>query len=352
MMSSLVVLDGREGEGGGQVLRSALTLSLVTGQPFRLEHVRAKRRPPGLKAQHLTCVLGAQAIASARVTGAKLASAEVEFHPNEVSTAPRTLEVGTAGSTSLLLQCLAVPLALAGGGHLTLRGGTHVASSPSFDYLERVWRPMMAAYGLEMSLELEVAGFFPQGGGTVVAELQAPVEVDDADLDFAPAGALPRVEVLSTVGGLPLEIAARQNAAVSERLGREGLRTETEVRAPTTQHSRGSAVLVWAALDNGLVAGASGLGERGVRAEEVGSTAAERFLGFLASGGSLDEHLGDQVLLPAALAAAGYLGPVRSTHFVASAVTEHLRTHAAVIERFLEVAVELVDREVVVRPAR
>lgn len=350
-MSNMVVLDGREGEGGGQVLRSALSLSLITGRPFRLEHVRARRSSAGLKAQHLTCVSGAAAISAARVDGARVGSEEIEFHPKEVSTEPRTFEVGTAGSTSLLLQCLAYPLALAGGGELTLRGGTHVAMSPSFDYLERVWVPMLRHYGLEVTLTIEVAGFFPQGGGSIRAELAGVAEVDESDVELEPPGALRHVEVLSTVGGLPLEIASRQNAAVAERLGREGLRCEDEVRSPTVRHSRGSSVLIWTSLESGLVAGASSLGEKGLRAEEVGITAAEAFLAFLDSGGSVDEHQGDQLLLPAALAAAGFLGPVRSTHFTAQVLSPHLTAHASVIEQFLDVAVDLDGQDVLVRPS-
>lgn len=345
-MSNLVVLDGREGEGGGQVLRSALTLSAITGRPFLLEHVRFKRKPPGLKAQHLTCVTGAAAICGARVEGAEFGSTTVEFHPGPVSTAPRTFDVGTAGSTSLLLQCLFYPLALAGGAHLALRGGTHVTFSPSFDYLARVWLPMVRRYGLEVTLHLDAAGFFPQGGGALRAEIQ-PVQDQGGDaLVFAPVERVGRVEVLSTVGGLPLEIARRQNDAAAERLGRERLKVETEVVAPKVKSSKGSATLVWAELESGLVAGESWLGDRGVRAEDVGRTAAGHFLGFLGTGGSFDVHLGDQVLLPAALAAAGFLGPARRTVFTAAEVTEHLTTHVQVLKRFLDVELELEGREV------
>ncbi len=350
-MSNLVVLDGLEGEGGGQVLRSALTLSLITGKAFRLENVRGRRKPPGLKAQHLTCVTGAAAVCSARVEGAHLGSTTVEFHPGEVSPDPQTFDVGTAGSTSLLLQCLFFPLALAGGAHLTLRGGTHVTFSPSFDYVARVWLPLVRRYGFDATLHLDAAGFFPQGGGSIRAEIQPLQALDDDDLDFAAVDRLTRVEVLSTVGGLAVEIARRQNDAAAERLGRERLRVETEVVAPKVKHSKGSATLVWATLESGLVAGESWLGDRGVRAEDVGRTAAEHFLEFLGSGASFDVHLGDQVLLPAALAAAGYLGPVRATTFRAAAVTEHLTTHVQVLQRFLDLEVTVTDREVRVGPA-
>ncbi len=348
MMPTLVVLDGMQGEGGGQVLRSALSLSLIAGKPFRLENVRGKRQPPGLKAQHLTCVTGAAAICNAKVEGAELGSRTVEFHPGAVSTEPRTFEVGTAGSTSLLLQCLFYPLAIAGGAHLTLRGGTHVTFSPSFDYVARVWLPMVRRYGLEAVLHLDAAGFFPQGGGAIRAEIAGVKAMPGAGLKFAAVKKLSRVEVLSTVGGLPLEMARRQNDAACERLARERLRTETEVAVPKVKHSKGSSTLVWAQLENGLVAGESWLGERGVSAEEVGRGAAEHFLEFAKTGGSFDVHLGDQVLLPAALAAAGFLGPARSTKFVAAEVTEHLTTHVEVLQRFLGVQVAIDGNEVTV----
>ncbi len=344
MRSNLVIIDGSEGEGGGQVLRSALSLSMITGRPFRLEKVRAKRRPAGLKAQHLTCVTGAAAIANAAVEGAQLGSNAIEFHPGDISTTPRTLEVGTAGATSLLLQCVFYPLALAGGAHLSLHGGTHVTFSPSFDYVQRVWLPMVRQYGLDAVLHLDVAGFFPQGGGHVRAEI-AKVTPREGALSFEVAK-VSQVEVLSTLGGLSLDLASRQNGAALERLGRARLRGQTEVVSPKTKHSKGSGCLVWAALDNGLVAGASWLGERGVRAEDVGRTAAEHFLEFASAEASLDEHLGDQVLLPAALAAAGYLGPARSTTFTAQAITDHLTTHANVLRAFLDVEVRVDGRRV------
>lgn len=350
-MSDLEVLDGREGEGGGQVLRSALSLSMITGKPFRLEHVRAKRKPAGLKAQHLTCVTGAAAICEARVEGAELGSHTVEFHPGPVSTAPRVLEVGTAGSTPLLLQCLFYPLALAGGAHLTLRGGTHVTFSPSFDYVARVWMPMVRCYGLDATLHLDAAGFFPQGGGSLRAEIHGVQPGGGQALEFAASEKVERAEVLSTVGGLPLDIARRQNDSASERLGRQRVRAAGEVVAPKVKHSKGSATLVWVELANGLVAGESWLGDRGVSAEEVGRVAAEHFLQFVASGGSCDVHLGDQLLMPAALAAAGFLGKARQTTFTAAEVSEHLTTHVAVLKRFLSVEVRLVGRVVTVSPS-
>ena len=342
----MVTLDGREGEGGGQVLRSALSLSLITGVPFRLEHVRAKRRPPGLKAQHLACVLGAAQVGHARAEGAELGSRTVEFHPGPMRGGDFSLDVGTAGATSLLLQCLAYPLALAGGGTLSLHGGTHVSMSPPFEYLTEVWAPTLAGYGLDVKVWLKAAGFFPQGGGVVHAQVGAPREVS-GDVTWPRAEAT-RARVISVAGGLPVHVVRRQVDAARERLASTGLAVEVEARTLEVKHSRGSAVVV-VGQGGGLAVAGSALGERGKPAEAVGEEAARVFLDQLRAGGSCDEHLGDQLLFPAALAAVGRLGPKRVTRFVAARVTEHLTTHARVLEQFLPVTVALEGRAVTVR---
>src|SRR5215218_8750602 len=169
-----VVLDGGEGEGGGQIVRTALSLSLITGRPLHLHHLRANRRPSGLRPQHLACVRGAEAISGGTSEGAAVGASEIHFTPRPVRPGDYLLEVGTAGSTPLLLQCLFYPLALAGGGTLTLRGGTHLPKSPSFHYLQEVWLPVMRAYGLPAALSLTHAGFYPEGAGELRAQIDAP----------------------------------------------------------------------------------------------------------------------------------------------------------------------------------
>lgn len=347
----MVTLDGREGEGGGQVLRSALSLSLITGTPFRLEHVRAKRRPPGLKAQHLACVVGAAQVGHARVDGAELGSRTVEFHPGPLRAGDFSLEVGTAGATSLLLQCLAYPLALAGGGALSLHGGTHVTMSPPFEYLTHVWTRALAAYGLDVQVWLKSAGYYPQGGGALHARVEAPRSVDAPDVTW-PVAQVKAVQVLSCAGGLPAHVASRQADAAREALTSAGLRVEVEARMLDAKHSRGSSVLVVGQGEGGLPVAASALGERGKPAERVGEEAARTFLAELKHGGSCDEHLGDQLLFPAALAACGKLGPRRTTRFTAARVTEHLTTHARVLEQFLPVTVDVDAARVVTVRAR
>ncbi len=335
----VIVLDGSEGEGGGQVLRSALSLSLITGQAFRLEKVRAKRKPAGLKAQHLTCVQGAAKLGDATVEGDNIGSHTVSFHPKATKTGPFAFHVGTAGSTNLLLHCLAYPLALAGGGSLTLTGGSHVIASPSFDYVSRVWVPLVRRWGIDVRLKLELAGFFPEGGGRLWAEI-APIGRGDG-LALKDRSVIDRLVVRSVVGGLPVDLAHRQGDTARRALNDLGLPVELDVAVLPVAHSRGAAVLVTAESNGQTVAGFSSLGERRVPAEEVGRIAAQEARAWLRGEGALDEHAGDQVLLPMGLAAAGLLGATRSSHFKAHVVSDHLTTHARVLEAFLPIRVAI-----------
>jgi RNA 3'-terminal phosphate cyclase (ATP) len=344
----MIVLDGSAGEGGGQVLRSALSLSLITGQAFRLEHVRARRKPPGLKAQHLTCVVGAAALGDAELEGATLGSETLAFHPRRLKAGDFSFDVGTAGSMSLLLHCLSYPLAFAGGGTLTLRGGSHVIASPTVDYVTRVWAPLVARWGLPVQANLELAGFFPEGGGSLRATVVAPSTGPAFETLERPS--IDRLLVRAVVGGLPAEIAARQADTARRALLEEGVPVEVETESLPTRSSKGSAVLIVAQARGTPMAGFSALGARGVPAEEVGRTAAREARAWLRGEGALDEHAGDQVLLPMGLAAAGRLGPARAHTFRAHVVSDHLTTHAAVLEAFLPVRVSVAGDEVRVAP--
>ncbi|MCU0697815.1 MAG: RNA 3'-terminal phosphate cyclase [Myxococcaceae bacterium] len=343
----MIVLDGSQGEGGGQVLRSALSLALITRQPFRLEHVRARRKPPGLKAQHLTCVVGAASLGDAEVEGATLGSETLTFHPRALRGGDFTFDVGTAGSMSLLLHCLAYPLAFAGGGSLTLTGGSHVIASPSFDYVSRVWAPLVAGYGLSVRPTLQQAGFFPEGGGRLVASIEPPRLNVDRPLDRP---ALSRVVVRSVVAGLSLDIARRQADTARRALNDVGVPCDVEVEALPAGPSKGTALLVVLEAGQQPLGGFSALGERRLPAEEVARLAVRDARHFLRGHGAVDEHAGDQLLLPMGLAAAGLLGRARESRFRAHVVSDHLTTHAAVLEAFLPVQVRVVGDEVSVVP--
>lgn len=347
-----VQLDGSEGEGGGHILRSALSLSLITGRPFHITRLRARRDPPGLRPQHLACVRGAEAISSSSSEGAVVGASELSFTPGPVRPGDYVLEVGTAGSAPLVFQCLFFPLALAGGGQLTLRGGTHVPHSPSYHYLGGVWAPAVHAFGLSAALSLTHAGFHPEGAGEFHAEVVPPRD-PPALVDLPARGTLQDITVSTFVGGLPFAAADRQSRAAEAALRERGIYCHTQNRPLPVTRSAGSVTFILAQFEN-TFAGFSAVGDRGSAAEEVGREAAEAVTRFMESAGALDEHLGDQLLLPAALLAAGRLGPASpgTTRFTTARVTEHLVTQARVLERFLPVKVDVTPEGTVeVRPA-
>ena len=284
---------------------------------------------------------GAEAISGATSEGASVGASELRFQPAPVKSGSYLLEVGTAGSTPLLFQCLFYPLALAGGGELTLRGGTHLPHSPVYHYLVWVWLPAMHAYGLGAELHLKSAGFYPQGGGEFRAIIPHPGA--PPGLVALPArGTLQDVEVTSFVAGLPLKVAERQGQAAEAALRESGILANAD-NLPLPSHNRaGTAVFIRAHFEN-TVAGFTALGEKGKPAEDVGREAATAVAEFMASAGALEEHLADQLLLPAALLAAGRLGTSApgTTHFTTARVTDHLTTNAAVLRRFLPVRIEV-----------
>lgn len=337
-----IELDGSEGEGGGQILRTALSLSLITGRPFTLRRIRARRKQPGLRPQHLACVRGAEAVSASRADGAEVGASELAFTPGEVRPGRYQIEVGTAGSTPLLLQCLYYPLALAGDSELVLRGGTHVSHSPTFHYLAYVWAHVLAAYGLDVELHLKAAGFYPQGSGEIRALLGRSGEPPPQRVVLPSRGSVVDVDVASFVSGVPFEVAERQGHAAVHALRERGVVARTENLPLPSAHSRGTVVVIRAQFEN-TIAAFSALGDRGMGAEEVGRSAARQFCDFLEGAGALDEHQADQILLPAGLLAAGLLGSAEpgETRYTAARVTEHLTTNARVVERFLPVKVEV-----------
>ena len=335
-----ISLDGSEGEGGGQVLRTALSLSLISGRPFHLFRIRAHRSPPGLRPQHLACVRGAEAISDSSVRGAELDSQELWFTPGKVSSGDYVLDVGTAGATTLVFQCLFYPLALAQGGTLRLKGGTHVSHSPSFHYLSQIWQVALRAYGLSADFKLRSAGFYPRGGGDFEASI-SPLGTAPDRVELPSRGTLGHVQVSSMVADLPFHIAERQGVAAAQALKEKGILCDVENLPLPTTGSPGSVVFIRAEFENTL-AGFCALGEKGKRAEEVGREAASALSEFMSTSGALDAHLADQLLLPAALLAAGSLGPSRfgTTVFTTQKVTGHLKTNAAIIERFLPINIQ------------
>jgi RNA 3'-terminal phosphate cyclase (ATP) len=343
-----IVLDGSQGEGGGQILRTALSLSAITGKPFTITNVRANRLKAGLRPQHVAAARATARLVDAEVVGDAVGGARLEFRPRRRA-APDdcTLDVGTAGSTPLLLQTICWPLALAGGAsHLTLRGGTHQDHAPSFHYLALVWAPAVARLGFRIELGLQGAGFYPEGGGEFTARIEPAHPMPPLDLRHR--GTLLDVEVVSVVGGLGFEIADRQASRALRSLRAAGIAAQAQrvpVQAPL---SKGGHVLVVSTFER-TRSGHGAVSARERSPEQIADDAVGAFRAHLAGGAAVDRHLGDQLLLPAALAAAGLVpappGIVPSTRYTVAAITRHLTTNAAVIRRFLDVEIAVLGRE-------
>jgi RNA 3'-terminal phosphate cyclase (ATP) len=324
----MIVLDGSEGEGGGQILRSALALSLLTGTPFRIDKIRAGRPRPGLMRQHLTAVEAAAAVGGAEVSGAAVGASSLVFRPGRVRGGEHRFSVGTAGSTTLVLQTvLPALLTAAEPSLLVLEGGTHNPASPPFDFLVRSFLPLLARMGPRVEATLERPGFYPAGGGRLRVRVAPCPRLQPFELEDR--GAIVKRAARAVVSNLPWSIGQREIQRLGERLGWEAgafCVEEVESAGP------GNVVLVELACEH-LTEVFVGFGEKGVRAEAVADRAADQLTAYLASDAPVGPHLADQLVLPMALAGGG--------RFRTAAPTPHTRTQLAVVQRFLEVTVAL-----------
>lgn len=336
MNHGAVTIDGSYGEGGGQILRTSLTLSVLTGRPLVIETIRAGRSKPGLRPQHLASVQAAAALSGAVLEGATDGSLRLSFTP-QTPAKPGTyrFDIGTAGAAPLVAQTVLLPLALAGApSDVTITGGTHVPFAPTVDYLEHVYAEVLAGHGLSVTINSPRAGFFPRGGGLLQlaigpSRLSLPVSLTER-------GALRAITALVVTSGLPPDVARRGEAAVRERL--QGLTADlVVVPRDVTSPGAGAAVFLLAECEN-VRAGFSAIGERGKPMEAVAGAACDDLLAWFLSGAACEEHLADQLALPMALT------PGRS-RWTTSRVTEHLRTVLWVLPQFLEVEASLTGNE-------
>lgn len=322
----MIEIDGSLGEGGGQVLRTSLSLSVCKKIPLRIFNIRSGRKKPGLAKQHLTAVLAAGAVCGAGLQGASLGSQEVVLTPGGVRAGDYKFSVGSAGSATLVLQTVLPPLLCAAGpSRLTLEGGTHNPWAPPFDFLQKAFLPLIEKMGPRVSARLERAGFYPAGGGRFAVEIQ-PAAL--APLHLIGRGPLKRQLARVIISNLPQHVAEREIRALGSKLGwrKELLRVEP-VPDPA---GPGNVVLIEIECEQ-ITEVFCAFGQRGVKAEKVAGQAADLALGYLESGAPVGEHLADQLLLPLALAGAGSL--------VTSAVSRHAETNIEVIKRFLDVRV-------------
>ena len=327
----MLEIDGTYGEGGGQILRSALTLSLLTRRAFRLRRVRARRAKPGLRPQHLQAVQAAAEIGRAAVRGAELASQDLIFEPGAVCPGDYQFDIGTAGAAALVLQTLLVPLGLsAESSTVRVVGGTHVPWSPCFHYLDRQWRHYLQQLGFKFRLELVRAGFYPPGGGCIEAQVSGAETLRVQD--WTQRGQLLGVDVLSAAANLPEHVIERQRDQAQRRLA--GLGYPCSVHAQRWEaNSPGSLVLLLARFEHSQACYFA-LGARGKPAERVADEAVDQLLAFVHTDAAVDQYLADQMLVPLALAGPG--SALRT-----ACVTQHLLTNAWVVQQFLPIAISV-----------
>ena len=333
--SSMLRVDGAQGEGGGQVLRTALALSAIRGHPVEVHSIRTRRKTPGLQAQHLTAVTALAQICGAHVEGASLGSQRVLFTPGAIRPDEFHFDVGTAGSTALVLQAILLPLALAGGSsRIRLTGGTHVPWSPPADYLRDVCFPVLAGMGIAARLRVDRWGFYPKGGGRVIVEVEGGADLHSTTLVYR--GGSPELRGVSAVANLPRKIAERQRDRALQRLRREGRSAEIEIieaDAPGT-----GTFLMLVAEIAGIPAGFSALGERGKPAENVADEAVDALLDFLKAEAACDPHLADQLILPMALAPG-------TSRLTTARITRHLLTTVQLLQQLLGCPVQVAGEE-------
>jgi len=324
-MLRLIPIDGAVGEGGGQILRTALALSVITGQGFEITRIRAGRLRPGLRPQHVAAVRAAAMICHAKVGGAFEGSPDMRFEPGDLSPGDFRFEIDTAGASTLVMQTVLAPLATAAQpSTIAVSGGTHVPASPSFHFLSRHWLALVARLGLHARAELVRAGFYPKGGGEIRAQVEPWTR--PASLQLDDRGPLVALRGVSGAARLKGGVAERQRDAAAGLLW-EKRRLEIEWETvDLLSGSPGSFVMLEAVYERGRGA-FSRLGERGVAAETVGEHAARELLAFLEAEGAVDGHAADQMAVPLALARGG--GSVTT-----SEVTKHLETVAQILSLF------------------
>lgn len=337
MTEALLTIDGSFGEGGGQIVRSSLALALVTGQEVRIENVRAKRQKPGLMRQHLTAVKAAAEIGRARLEGAEIGSARLVFSPQEVRAGDYHFDVGSAGSTSLVLETILPALLIASGpSRLILEGGTHNPLAPPFEFLAHAFLPLVERIGPRVTLTLERPGFFPAGGGRVSVEIQPAERL--TGLELLERGPLVDQQVRAIVANLPRHIAERECRTIAAESGWNPVHFHAE----ETCLARGPGNVVLIELQSQHVTEVfAGFGKRGVPAERVAQGAWREAADYLRAGVPVGPHLADQLMLPLAIGA-GLHGT--ASVYRTMPLTQHSTTHLALVQRFLKLTARVEEQ--------
>ena len=336
---NIICIDGSYGEGGGQILRTSLSLSCMLGRPIEIINIRRARKKPGLQPQHLTAVKAVATISHAHVQGAELSSTALRFSPGAIVGGDYFFDVserkGSAGSTSLVLQTILLPLCFARDpSTVTVIGGTHVPWSPSFHYLKKVFLPMLSVIGVTTDFDIEKWGWYPIGGGKVIARIIPgkefkPIVIPDR-------GKSVRVTGISAISNLPRDIGVRQRDRTLKMLSQRGIDADIDiVGAPSP--GKGTLIFILAEFEN-ISAGFDALGAIGKRAEEVADEACSALIEYKDTNAALDPHLADQII-PFAAFGRG------TSEFTTSRVTQHLLTNIWVVKQFLDIDIQVEGKE-------
>ena len=325
----MIQIDGKLGEGGGQILRTSVALSAVTGKPFRICDIRAKRKNPGLQNQHLQGILAGRRVCDAECEGAAMRSMELEFTPGEVESGEYTFDIGTAGSASLVLQTVLPILFRADAeSRVAVKGGTHNPWAPPYEFIRDSFLPAIGRMGFNAKVSLVKHGFYPAGGGELRATIEPVSDKDLKPLDMVKRGDGVDTSAKAILSNLPLHIGERERHVLSRELGIGWSEIEIEmVRDPA---GPGNAVVVTAEC-GGHKSVFTGFGQKGKKAEDVAREVCGEYREWLGSGAAVCPHLADQLLIYMALGKGG--------RFTTSEVTQHFRTNVEVIKLFVEMDV-------------
>jgi RNA 3'-terminal phosphate cyclase (ATP) len=324
----MIEIDGAYGEGGGQILRSALTLSVITKTPIKIYNIRAKRENPGLQPQHLAAVNAAAQISQAEISGAQKGSLSLEFYPHQIIPGEYHFAVGTAGSATLVLQTVLMPLVLAGSqSSLVIEGGTHNPLAPPYDFIANTYLPLINKLGAGVKTKLDRYGFYPSGGGKIRVVI-SPTQFG-GNLEIIDTRHLISIRAVSIVANLPDHIAERELKVLKRQLEIDPEKCEIQ-RVKSNSTANVAMVFVeYAELTTVFI----GFGKLGVRAEQVANNLAKEVRDYLDNGAPVNEYLADQLLLPMALAGKG--------KFVTCGISEHTKTNIWLIKQFLPVEIRI-----------
>lgn len=333
-----MIIDGSYGEGGGQILRTSLSIAAILHKPVKIINIRAGRQKPGLQPQHLTAARAVMSICNGRLIGDAIGSQTLEFHPGTVKPGHYTFDVSqikaSAGSVTLIFQTVLIPLALASGSSkVTIRGGTHVPMSPSVNYIEDVYLPVLSRMGIYVHFRIVRAGYYPIGRGEIVADIRPVASIKPISFTDRPDGV---VTCLSAVSNLPISIAHRQANEAVDCLQSIGVTCGESIE---DYDSQGKGTVTFLLFSGGEIkAGFSALGERGKPAEKVAREACDEFSEWWKSGKAIDKHLADQLIVPMALADG-------ESSFTTVEHTRHLSTNIWTVGHFLPAEISIEGEE-------